>query len=113
MISAMTRTAGRDLAEGQRLTHTGSWSLNIATRQILHSSAEHTRMFGFDPERRLPSFEEFLQRVYPEDQEDILEAFQTLMRSGGDLELPAVSLNCLRGILLKIPSGTILRINAS
>ena len=75
------------LAEGQRLTHTGSWSLNIATRQILHSSAEHTRMFGFDPEEGLPSFEEFLQRVHPEDQEHVLETFQTLMRSGGDLDL--------------------------
>jgi signal transduction histidine kinase len=75
------------LAEGQHLTHTGSWSLNIATRQILHSSAEHTRMFGFDPEEGLPAFEEFLQRVHPEDQEHVLEAFQTLMRSGGDLDL--------------------------
>jgi signal transduction histidine kinase len=76
------------LAEGQRLTRTGSWSLNIATRQILHSSAEHTRMFGFDPEKGLPSFEEFLQRVHPEDQEHVLETFQTLMRSGGDLDMP-------------------------
>jgi len=76
------------LAEGQRLTHTGSWSLNIATRQILHSSAEHTRMFGFDPQKGLPLFEEFLQRVHPEDQEHVLETFQTLMRSGGDLDMP-------------------------
>ena len=75
------------LAEGQRLTHTGSWSLNIATRQILHSSAEHTRMFGFDPEEGLPSFEEFLQRVHPEDQKLVLETFQTLMRSDGDMDL--------------------------
>ena len=75
------------LAEGQRLTHTGSWSLNIATRQILHSSAEHTRMFGFDPEKGLPSFEEFLQRVHPEDQEHVLETLQMLTRFGGDMDL--------------------------
>jgi PAS domain S-box-containing protein len=75
------------LAEGQHLTHTGSWSLNLATRQILHSSAEHTRMFGFDPKEGLPSFEEFVQRIHPEDQEQVLETFQTLMRSGGDLNL--------------------------
>jgi signal transduction histidine kinase len=75
------------LAEGQRLTHTGSWSLNIATRQILHSSAEHTRMFGFDPEKGMPAFEELLQRVHPEDQGHVLETFDTLMRSGGDLDL--------------------------
>jgi signal transduction histidine kinase len=75
------------LAEGQRLTHTGSWSLNIATRQILHSSAEHTRMFGFDPEEGQPSFEEFLQRVHPEDRGHVLETFDALMQSGGDLDL--------------------------
>src|ERR1700733_1027509 len=86
-IEEALRRSEAYLAEGQRLTHTGSWSLNIGTRQILHSSAEHTRMFGFDPERGLPSFEEFLQRILPEDQEHLLETFQTLMRSGQDLDL--------------------------
>jgi PAS domain S-box-containing protein len=76
------------LAEGQRLTHTGSWALNVVTRQALHSSAEHTRMFGFDPEKGMPSFQEFLQRVHPEDQELVLGTFQSLMRSGADLDLP-------------------------
>jgi len=75
------------LAEGQRLTHTGSWALNVVTGQALHSSAEHTRMFGFDPEEGMPSFEDFLQRVHPEDQEHVLETFQALIRSGGDLDL--------------------------
>lgn len=75
------------LAEGQRLTHTGSWALNVVTGQALHSSAEHTRMFGFDPEKSMPSFEDFLQRVHPEDREHVLETFQALMRSGGDLDL--------------------------
>jgi signal transduction histidine kinase len=86
-IEEALRRSEAYLAEGQHLTHTGSWSLNIATRQILHSSAEHTHMFGFDPEKGLPSFEEFLQRVHPEDQEHVLETFQTLMRSGGDLDM--------------------------
>jgi PAS domain S-box-containing protein len=75
------------LAEGQHLTHTGSWALNVVTRQALHSSAEHTRMFGFDPEKGMPSFEQFLQRVHPEDQEHVLETFQALMQLGGDLDL--------------------------
>ena len=75
------------LAEGQRLTHMGSWALNAVTRQSLHSSAEHTRLFGFDPEKGMPSFEKFIERVHPEDQERMLETFQTSMRSGGDLDL--------------------------
>lgn len=75
------------LAEGQRLTHTGSWALNVATGKSLHSSAEHTRLFGLDPEKGIPSFEEFLQRVHPEDREQVIETFQALARSGGDLDL--------------------------
>src|SRR5258708_21004979 len=43
-------------------------------------------MFGFDPEKGMPSFEAFLQRVHPEDQEHVLETFQALIRSGGDLD---------------------------
>jgi PAS domain-containing protein len=86
-IEEALRRSEAYLAEGQRLTHTGSWSLNVATRQIFHSSAEHTRMFGFDPEKGLPSFEDFLQRIHPEDQEYVLETLQTLMRSGEDLDL--------------------------
>jgi PAS domain S-box-containing protein len=75
------------LVEGQRLTHVGSWAVNIVTRHSLHSSAEHTRLFGFDPEKGVPSFEDFLQRVHPEDQRHVLETFQALTRSGGDLDL--------------------------
>ena len=39
------------LAEAQRLSHTGSWAFNVATRQIVHWSHEHFRIFGFDPQR--------------------------------------------------------------
>ncbi|MGA8531831.1 MAG: ATP-binding protein, partial [Acidobacteriaceae bacterium] len=46
-----------------------------------------TRLFGFDPEKGTPSFEEFLQRVHPEDLPHVLATFQALMRSGGDLDL--------------------------
>jgi PAS domain S-box-containing protein len=92
------------LAEGQRLTHMGSWGLNIVTRQALHSSAEHTRLFGFDPEKGMPSFEEFLQRIHPEDQELVLETFRALMRSSGDLDMryrvavPSAPVRYLRAI---------------
>src|SRR5882762_4402686 len=51
------------LAEAQRLTHTGSWACNMATREMRYSSEEHSRLYGFDPERGLPSFEEIVQRA--------------------------------------------------
>ena len=61
------------LAEGQRLTHTGSWACNIATREILHSSEEHSRLYSFDSERGIPSFEEMVQRIHPEDRPRVVE----------------------------------------
>ena len=75
------------LAEGQRLTHTGSWAVNVATHETLHSSAELTRLSGLDPEKGLPSFQEFFQRLHPEDQEHVLKTFQTLLQTGGDLDM--------------------------
>ena len=55
------------LAEAQRLSHTGSWVLNIAARETIHWSQETYRLYGFDPEEGIPPFEAFLQRIHPED----------------------------------------------
>jgi two-component system sensor histidine kinase/response regulator len=46
------------LAEAQRLSHTGSWAFNVATRQFTHSSEEHHRLFGFDPGAGMPVWED-------------------------------------------------------
>jgi C4-dicarboxylate-specific signal transduction histidine kinase len=74
------------LAEGQRLTHTGSWACNIVTREILHSSEEHSRLYGFYPEKGTPSFEEFHQRIHPEDRDGVTEALERASRAGTDVE---------------------------
>ena len=42
------------LAEAQRLSNMGSWAFNVATRQFIHSSEEHHRLFGFDPREGMP-----------------------------------------------------------
>jgi PAS domain S-box-containing protein len=55
------------LAEAQRLTHTGSWVWQVAERDALHLSEEWYRVYGFDPEAGVPSWEERLQRIHPED----------------------------------------------
>ncbi len=56
-----------NLAEAQRLTHTGSWAWQVAGREALHLSGEWYRIYGFDPEEGMPGWEERLQRVHPED----------------------------------------------
>lgn len=75
------------LAEGQRLTHTGSWACNIATREMLHSSEEHRRLFGLDPEMaRVPSFQEFFQRIHLEDRDRTSENLDKAIRAGRNVE---------------------------
>src|SRR5467141_1876722 len=74
------------LAEAQTLTHTGSWACNIATREILHSSEEHSRVYGFDPEKGIPSFEEMVQRMHPEDRTQVVESAERANSAGKDFE---------------------------
>src|SRR6266853_750186 len=74
------------LAEAQKLTHTGSWACNVATREILHSSEEHSRLYGFDPERGIPSFEEMVQRMHPEDRPRVVESAERANCAGKDYE---------------------------
>jgi len=74
------------LAEAQRLTHTGSWAYNIDTKELIHSSEEHSRLFGFDPERGVPSFEELVQRIHPEDRAPAMQEFESPSRAGTDFD---------------------------
>src|SRR2546426_12544022 len=55
------------LAEAQRLTHAGSWAWRVAGGVALHLSEEWYRIYGFDPEKGPPAFEERRQRTHPED----------------------------------------------
>jgi PAS domain S-box-containing protein len=75
------------LTDAQRLTHTGSWAFNVAAREMHHSSKEHSRLYGFDPERGLPSFEEFQRRVHPDDQRQVIESLERANRTGTDIEV--------------------------
>src|SRR5713101_2292139 len=61
------RRSESNLAEAQRLTHTGSWAWRVAGRDALHLSEEWYRIYGFDPEEGLSAWEERLQRTHPED----------------------------------------------
>jgi PAS domain S-box-containing protein len=57
------------LAESQRLAHIGSWVWQVAGGDALHLSEEWYRIYGFDPRRGMPPWEERLQRVHPEDRD--------------------------------------------
>ena len=65
-VEAELRRSEGFLAEGQRISHTGTWSWNIATGDV-HWSEEHFRIFGFQPGDVTPSYETFMDRIYSED----------------------------------------------
>src|ERR1700688_3389200 len=67
---ALRRSEGY-LTDAQRLTGTGSWAWNVATRQGVYWSQENYRLLGFDPEGGIPSNEAFYQRIHPEDRERV------------------------------------------
>src|SRR5580700_4710738 len=57
------------LAEAQRLTHTGSCAIDGRTHEIVYWSEEMFRLFGFGPQQGLPTWDQWVQRVHPEDRE--------------------------------------------
>jgi signal transduction histidine kinase len=74
-------------AEAQRLTHTGSFAVDVSTDEQTHSSDELSRMFGFDPGQGIPSLEEFFQRIHPDDRARCTEAFERGVREGTSFEV--------------------------
>ena len=55
------------LAEGQRLSQTGSWSWKVQSEQVIWSE-EHYRIFGFDPNLTKATLSSFWERVHTEDE---------------------------------------------
>jgi PAS domain S-box-containing protein len=65
-IEDSLRRSESHLAEAQRLTHTGSWILNVADRKLVHLSDEWFRIFGFDPAEGAPPWEKHIERIHPD-----------------------------------------------
>jgi PAS domain S-box-containing protein len=84
---ALRRSEGY-LAEAQRLTRTGSWAWNVATRRSVYWSQENYRLFFFDPEGGVPSDEVFYQRIHPEDRDRVRrEVFLERPEEGCDFDV--------------------------
>jgi PAS domain S-box-containing protein len=84
--TAELRRSEAYLSEAQRLTHTGTAALDGVTGEIIHSSDEHSRLYGFDPERGMPSVEEFRQRVHPKDRAGWTEALKEAVKQTARVE---------------------------
>ena len=55
------------LVEAQRLSRTGSWAFNVASREFVHLSDQYYQIFGLDPDKGIPSIQTIRQLLNPED----------------------------------------------
>jgi PAS domain S-box-containing protein len=65
------RSSEAYLVEAQSLTHTGSCAIDGTSRETVYWSEEMFRLFGFDPQQGLPMFDQWLQRIHPEDRDKV------------------------------------------
>ena len=75
------RQSERNLAEGQRLTKTGSWILDFNTGNT-NWSVETCRIFGFPDPPPSPHYSEFRARVRSEDREGVDQGLRESFETG-------------------------------
>ena len=78
------RESAAYLAEAQRLSHTGSWALDVASSRYVYTSEESDRIFGFDPQGEKPTREAVFERIHPEDRGSWKRNFEKSLREKVD-----------------------------
>jgi PAS domain S-box-containing protein len=89
------------LAEAQRLSHTGSWA-SECTGRPLYWSEEVFRIFGLNPQQGIPTPDQPLQRIHPEDLDKFLGTFNRAVQAKVDFEVEA---------RVVLPDGTVRHIH--
>src|SRR5258708_1980102 len=85
IAEAALRSSESYLAEAQRLSQTGSWAWS-PEQDIRYWSEECYRVLSFDPQDGLPRFEDFLQRLHPDDQPGCSGLIQAAIREKAEWE---------------------------
>jgi PAS domain S-box-containing protein len=65
-VAAQLRLSEAFLAEGEQISHTGSWRWHIASHTLMWSD-EHHRIFGCVPDCKQPDIDAIRQRIHPDD----------------------------------------------
>src|SRR5258707_43782 len=76
----------------------GSWVWRVMGREALHLSEEWYRIYGFDPEDGIPTWEQRLQRIHPEDRAKWQGAIDRAIDEKGDYEVE---------VRILLPDGTV------
>ena len=97
------RRSEANLAEAQRLSHTGSWVLSPATTKILYWSEQCYRIWGFDPAQGLPDRETVWRRIHPGDRDRMYRETREALRQRRDYKV---------GFRIVLPDGTVKHLEA-
>ena len=69
-IEAALRRSEARLSEAQQLARLGSWEWDVRANVVTWSD-ELFRIYGLEPQSISPSYEDFLERVHPDDRADV------------------------------------------
>jgi PAS domain S-box-containing protein len=86
------------LAEGQRLSHTGSWAFDLASNKYIYVSEENFRIFEMDAQEGLPNREAISRQIHPENWDRVNESFEKSLREKVDTSSE---------FRIVLPSGTV------
>jgi PAS domain S-box-containing protein len=75
------------LTDAQSMAHIGSWAYNLVTHDVLHSSDENARLYGFDPSQGPIPAERFFDTQHAEDAPYVNAALERAVRQGTDFYL--------------------------
>ncbi len=81
------RRSRQYLAQAQKISHTGSWAWSPVSNTVLYWSDECYRVLGHDPAKGLPSFEQLVEDVHPDDRSRVLASWGKAVGEGSDWEI--------------------------
>jgi signal transduction histidine kinase len=74
------------LAQAQRVAQIGSWVFDTVRMKPVHLSEEWYRLQNFDPKDGMPTWQQKLQRIHPEDRARYETAFNRAIAEKSDLD---------------------------
>lgn len=115
-----TERARRRLAEVEELSGIGSWEWHVERNELTWSEQLH-RVYGIVTTGPTFSFEDFLERVHPDDRDEVVRTVQEALETGRSFETEhravhddgSVHVIFGRGYVLRGPSGQVERMLGS
>jgi PAS domain S-box-containing protein len=71
------------LNKSEMIAHIGSWELNLASHQLTWSD-EVFRIFGYSPQEFVVTYNDFWERIHPDDREIVNAAYFESIKRGAD-----------------------------